>query len=799
MGVSIKIPYKVREIFDVVFPQPLLDLEPRLLHSGVGPDVIYAEVGRGEILMGPSMNLRSRIDRSWVYHDRSKICFGDRCRDLGRILRAALIGNNIAIAITDRGGHVIEVAEDSIRARPVGVKEIMGSARYIDRSVVLIRERGLGRKISAIDQGFLYPVTSFCIERREGHSIVAFESSGYTRIYFGSEHGGYVIHDASGPPIGCSIGYRVATVGIRDRGSIYVGKNLYLEAPLRSVGVAWIPEDKILLLYDHKNGWLLESDLRSFKPIARLSTKPTYLGRLRDSHVLMINSDLIAIKGSLVVRPEIRLEGSRRVSVSSEGLVIDLGGRLAIRSIDGREVLSLTKDPEVLCSGYLDKVVCIKRNMVGIVELGETEISIEGRVNSTAGIVISGGEKISSISIGGDVDVLNIARGDRDIEVSIAPRILGRAARSYVELEDIVSRHRAEIEIKLEPPTIDIESSRLRVTRTGLHVNCNSPGYVDAVLRIRGKEVHNLYRYIARVVSRNRVIGSSSFNIDLGRGGEEKVSLKICLQEQPIEGDAWLEITAIRGDLDGGAFYRAPLAIENIEIDIKVSLNHLGDKSELLVEMVEIDDPSGLSGFDREARVSVRCANTSFEKAGGDGETIRISIGGCEAPARVAVDIEAGGFRWAVSREILLQGLSRCVEEHNKIAGLVESMCSEGGFYAHLSPLSHEDLSPIEEARILNLPGKGTQILVVARRRVTYSIAIPGKGFIAKQGSLSPGTNVVDLGISAELEPLRLSIFDGAVYREYLLAPESVGDMVANAVRTSYKLLELMGRLEQWI
>lgn len=796
MSVSIKIPYRVREVFNVAFPQPLLDLGPRLSHSGVGPDVVYVEVARGEILMGPSINLRSLIDRSWVYHNGSKICFGDKCRDLGRILRAALIGSDMAIAITDKGGHVIEIVEDDIRARHIGIKDILGSVRYIDRSVVLVREGGLRRKISAIDQGFLYPVTSFCIERREGHSIVAFESGGYTRIYFGSEHGGYVIHDAGGLPIECSIGYRVATVGIRDRGSIYVGKNLYLEAPLRSVGVAWIPEDKILLLYDHKNGWLLESDLRSFKPIARLPTKPTYLGRLGDSHVLMMNNDLVVVKGSLMIRPEIRLEGSRRISVSSEGLVIDLGGRLSIRSIDGREALSINKDPEALCSGYLDKVVCIRRNMVGIVELGGAEISIEGRVNGTAGIVISGDEKISSVSIGGDVDVLNIARGDREIEVSIAPRMLGKAARSYVELEDIVSKHRAEIEIKLEPPTIDIENSVLRVARTGLHIDCNSPGYADVVLRIRGKEIHNLYRYVARVVSRDRVIGSSWFNIDLGGGGEEKTSLRICLQEQPMEGDTWLEIVAVRGDLSGDAFYRAPLAVEGVDIDIRVSLNHVGDRSELLVE---IEGLGGIAGLRKEARVSVRCANTFFEEVGGDEGIIRISIGGCEAPARAVVNVEAGGFRWAVSREIVLRGLSRCVEEYSSIAGLLGALCSEGGFYVHLSPPSHEDLSPVEETRILNLPGRGTQILITARRRAAYSISILGRGFTAKQGSLYPGINIVDLGIPAELEPLRLSIFDGAVHREYLLAPESVEGMVANAVRTSYKLLELMGRLEPWI
>lgn len=786
MELTIKIPYRVRDMFKIDLPEPLLDLEPRFYQSRVGPDVIYAEVESGEILMRPSIGLKSRIDRSWVYHDGSKICFDTTCKDLGRIFKAALISNNMAIVVGDGRSSIVELSEDGVRVRPVNVKEILESVHFIDKPIILIKEKGLRRRVSLVDQGFLYTVTSYCIERREGHAVVAFEADGYTRIYFGSEHGGYLIHDTSGSPAACSIGYRVATVWIRDRGSIYVGRNLYLEAPSRSVGIAWIPEDRVLLLYDHRNGWLLESDLRSFKPIARLSSRPLYLGRLGDTHVMMVDDGLVAVRGSLVFKPEIHLGGYRNVSVSSEGLVIDLGDRLVIRSLDGRDVWSIEKDREAICGGYGDKIVCIRGSMVGVVEPSEGSVVIRRSAGRVPGIVISSDGKISNISVGGDVDVIGIAGRNGDSEVVIAPKILGKTVRSYVELEDILSKHRAEIEVGVEPPTISIEHAVLVVSRTGLHVGCSSPGYAEAVIRFGGDGLHDLYRYVARVTSRGRVLGSAPFHV--GSSGE-RIELKMCIEEASIDGEAWLEIAATRGDLDGEAFYRAPLEVVVLDLRVDVSLNHYSDKSELLA-MVK-----GPSGAVENMRVSVKCMNTSFERVEKEGGAVSITVGGCEAPARITVTVEDRGFIWIISREIPLQDLEWCVKRYSEMVGLSSIMCSQGGFYRHVPPLTYRDLSPVREARILNVPGRGTQVLISTDRHIAYSIAILGEGYVVRQGYLSPGASLIDLGLAAELKPLRLSIFGGDAYREYLLEPEDLAEMLVTALRTSYKLSELLGEL----
>lgn len=793
MKLSMKIPYRVKDVLNIEFPEPLLGLKPRFLQSRVGPDVIYAEVEIGEILVRPSITPKGHNNGPWVYHDGSRICFNAECKDLNKILKAAPLNNSVTIVIGEEKSYAAELAEDSVRIRPIDVKEILGSTRYVDRSVVLIRKRGFRKKIMVADQGFLYTTTSFCMERREGHSLVAFEAGGYTRIYFGAEHGGYVIHDTSGSPTTCSIGYRVATIGIRDRGSVYIGKNLYIEAPSRSVGIAWIPEDRVLISYDQKGGWLLESDLKSFKPIARLPNKPVYLGRLDDSHILMINGGLVVIKDSLMIKPEIYLESSKSLkslSVSSRGLVIDSGDRVAIRSIDGREMWSVEKDPDTMCNGYGDKIVCIRKNMVGIIEPSEGEVVIERIIKDIPRIIINSEGKISSVSVSGDADIINIARVDGDIEISIAPRVLGKPSLSYIELEDIIAKHRAEVELRAEPPAISIESARLVMARTGLHIECGSPGYAEVVLRLGGNRLHNLYKYVARITSRGKVIGISSFHpAGLSSNNEEMVRLRICLKEAPTDGDTWLEIAATRGDLDGEAFHKTPLRIEVIEPIINITLDHYGDKSEAVVE---VKSPRGVID---NIYVSVRCANTSFEKADRGGGVVGITIGGCEVPAKIVTVVEDQGFRWASSREIQVQDLVQCIGRYSEIAGLAGIMCSRGGFYKHASPLTHRDLSPVRETRILNMPGKGTQVLIVADRYAAYSITTLGGGYVVRQGLISPGINILDLGIDAELEPLRLSVFDGTAYREYLLKPQNISEIVMVAVKTSYKLLQLLGGL----
>ncbi|PWV37026.1 MAG: hypothetical protein DJ555_04225 [Desulfurococcaceae archaeon] len=794
VSLSIKIPYRVEDLLTIELPEPLLSLKPRLIQSRISPDTVYVETEIGDVLVRPLIGLKSNINRPWVYHDVSKVCFNNMCKDLGKIFKAASLSDNTIIVIGEGKSYLAELSEDSIRTRPVNVKEILGSVRYVDRSVVLIREKGFRKRVLATDHGFLYAVTSFCMEKREGYAVVAFETGGYTRIYFGAEHGGYVIYDTNSPPVACTMGYRVATIALRNRGSVYIGKGLYLETPLRSVGIAWIPEDRVLILYDQKGGWLLESDLRSLKPIARLPGRPTYLGRLRDSdsHVLMVNGELIVIKGSLIIKPEIRLDGYRYVSTNNNGLVIDSGENLTIRSVEGKEIWSVKKDPDTLCGGYGDKIVCIKKNMISVIEPSEGEVVIEKRVGEIPGVIISGCGKIPGVSVSGDVDVINITRVDGNIEITMAPRVLGKTSRSYIELGDIITKHGIEVEIVAEPPKVTIEHARIVVSRTGLHMECGSPGYAEVVLKLSRNRFHDLYRYVARVISRGRIIGLATFHPGSNNRGEEKTELRICLEEAPIEGDAWLEITAIKSDLKGfggEAFYRAPLAVEIKEPVVTISLEHYSDKSEMTVK---IDRSREVVG---NIYVNIKCTNMSFEKTERGKGLVRITIGGCEVPARIVTVIEDQGFKWITSREIHIHELAQCVEEYAEIAGLIDMMCTKGGFYKHIPPISHKDLSPIKEAKVINLPGRGSQILIIAERNASYMVTALRTGYVVGQGRLSPGINMVNLGLTALLEPLKLSIFSGAAYREYLLEPENILEMISTALRTSYKLLEIMGGL----
>jgi len=784
----LRLGYRVEETRSIDVPDPLAGYGIELKVSRVNPDVVYVEprVRGVEILSRPFIALRTGSQKPWVYRIYSgshMICLGSTCYDTEDLSQIAPLSERSLVAVSkNRKGYLLEVGEGGINSRRVDIGGIMGYAPFIDRVILLLSARGLKRKILALDQGFTYSVSGFCIEREEGHSLIVFGSDGYSRVYFGADYGGYSFYDVKGYPSSCRVGYRVASVRIDGRGSLYIGKGLYLEAPLSSRAVAWIPEERELLLYDEKSGWLMESDLRSFKPIARIPPHPIYIGYTRDAHIISTSGSILAIKGSLVVRPEIPQGSVRAISACYRGVVVDLGDRVMITSIDGRIYGELRKRATTTCWGFLDKLLCTSTHSIGLVDPeGEDEVVIE-ELEREPGILVKGPKDLLNISVEGDVDVISMDR-DRDRHVVRAlPKVLRREESLKILLADIIGEYSAEAKLKTPLPEVDLLRVEAAIARGGIYRKCGTPGYARVSLALRGREdIHSLYTYIARIRSGGRVVGEESFRY---RGGEETIDLEICVDTQ--HEDLELEVVGLRGQ-GHDPFYRARIRGACLELHPEVRAVHEEDFSEVFLKIFAGD---GL-GFER-LTLRILCGNTVIERGVENMGELRLRIVGCEAPARASIYVEARGFTWIFSRGVGLEELEGCLKRYADYSPLAPVRCSQGGFYRYVDGSSYEDRSPLKSMRVSY--SSGCLLAIDVERSASYAITSVGGGLgLYRSGILKPGLNIVDCGKQAFGAPLRVCIYDGAAYREYLVKPPSIEDLIRIAYTTSYKLYNILG------
>jgi hypothetical protein len=777
--------YRVEEIKRVDMPKPLARYDIMLRPSRINPEVMSIEAKGIDVVMRPLIGLKASSAKPWIYYielEKPRLCIESQCYGMENRFKIAPLSEKSFIALSGKRGYLVEVLEEKLSLRDIDVGEIIGYTPFIDRTVLILSIRGLRRKTLAVDQGYTYNIGSYCIERAEGHSLVTYESDGYVRIYFGPDYGGYSFYDVRGSPETCNIGYRVASVRIGRKGSIYIGKGLYLETPLSSKAIAWIPEEKELLLYDERSRWLIESDLKNFKPIARLPEKPIYIGRTRDSHVLMLSGSILAIKESLLIRPEIPHQGFKALSAGYWGLVIDAGDKISIVSIEGRIYRELGKRGDATCWGFMDKLLCISGRFIGVVDPErDEEISIE-ELRSELGIYVKGSKGLIDIDLEGPIEILDRAR-DGDIYIArIAPKTLERIIGVKIRLTDPLGEFTVGTDIHIPLPEIEIESAEMATTSTGIHRACSTPGYARATFHMRGKiGLHDLYRYIARIRSRGRVIGETPFNY---RGGSDPIELQICL-DTAVE-EAELEIAGIK-DSDGNAFYSSSIRGRSIDVSPELEIVHGEGFSEI---RLRIEAPKDLR-IER-AVLKLSCSNTSIEKSVEEKRELAMRVSGCETPARVSINIEAEGFMWSFLREIYLRDLEACLNRYVEQGILARIECSEGGFYKHIDYSPYEDRSPI---RSIGISYARSCILSLDATRDASYIVVGMKGGIYRAGTIKLGSNRIELVGCGIDTPLRLCIYDGTVYREYMLLPPSLEDLIRQAYITSYKLLNILGRM----
>ncbi|MEM4970016.1 MAG: hypothetical protein QXE01_02050 [Sulfolobales archaeon] len=778
--------YKVEEVRRIEVPQLLASYGLTLKPSRINLEAIFVEVQSNiDIIVRPSIGIKTSSIKPWIFYvesDVPRLCIDSACYNLENRLKIAPLSENTFIASSGKKGYLIEVLGEGLSVRNIDVGGIIGYAPFTDRIVLLISSRGLRRKVMAVDQGYTYSIDSYCIERVEGHSLVAYESEGYTRIYFGVDYGGYSFYDIKGSPSICSIGHRVASIGINGKGSIYIGRGLYLETPLNSKAIAWIPEKRELLLYDEKSGWLIESDLKSFKPIARLPEKPIYIGSTKDSHIVSVSGNILAIKDSILVRPDLHGRMIRAVSASHKGIVIDTGNNTLIASIDGRVLKELKKREDITCWGFTDKLLCISGYFIGIIDPDKEEEIIVGELEQEPGIYVKGSKAILDISLEGPIDILDSIRdGDRYI-AKIASKTLTGEVEVKMVLKNLLEDHVLNAKLHIPLPEIEVVEAEMITTPSGIFMKCNSPGYVKAIINMRGKEgFHELYKYVARVKTGEKVIGKKSF---IYIGNAEPIKLEICI-DAGVE-EAELEIVGFR-EVEGEAFYRSTVRGRSIDMIPKLEIIHREGFSRIYLKINTIGDLK----VDR-ATLRLSCLNTVFEKSVEGEDEIVMNIAGCEAPASISIIAEAGGFIWRFSRNITLKELEICLNKYMSQGTLDRVRCSEGGFYKYVDGISYEDRSPIRSMDIFY--GRGCTLILDTTKDASY-IVTSIVGGLYRYGSLKSGINRIDLDRCCVDMPLRLCIYDGASYREYLINPPPVEKLVKHAYVTSYKLYNILERI----
>jgi len=775
--------YKVEDARRIEIPQLLASYGLALKPSKINPEVVFEEVqGNINTIMRPSIGIKTGSTKPWIFHvvsDIPKLCIDSTCYNLENKSKIAPLSENTFIASSGKKGYLIEVLGERLSVRNIDVGSIIGYAPFTDRIVLLISSKGFRKRMAAIDQGYTYNISSYCLERVEGHSLIAYESDGYTRIYFGADFGGYSFYDIKGSPSLCSMGHRVASIEVSRKSSIYVGKGLYLETPLSSKAVAWIPERRELLLYDEKSRWLIESDLKSFKPIARLPEKPIYIGFTRDSHIVLASGNILAIKDSILIRPEIREHMVKDVSACYKGIVIDAGSKILVTSIDGKILKELKKREDTNCWGFQDKLLCISGYFIGVVDPDKEDEIFIGELEQEPGIYVKGSKAILDVSLIGPIEVQNHAKNGDIYIAKIMPKILINNIEVKIGVKDLLEDQVLDAKLNIPLPEIEVMKAEMITASSGIYTECDTPGYVKAIINVRGKGgFHDLYEYVARIKARGRVIGKKRFRY---RGNIASIELNICVDRGAEEAE--LEIVGFRG-LEGEAFYRSFIRGRSIDMIPELEIIHREGYSELHLKIGTI---GGLNV--ERATLRLSCLNTVFEKSVEGEDEIVLNISGCEIPARISVAAETGGFIWRFITDVILKELEECLNRHAGRGILDRVRCSEGGFYKYVDDISYEDRSPIWDFDIFY--GRGCTLFLKATKDASY-IVTSIMGGLYKYGYLRPGINRIDLDRCNVDVSLRLCIYDGAAYREYLISPPSVEELVRREYVTSYKLYNVL-------
>ncbi|MEM2392451.1 MAG: hypothetical protein QW732_04715 [Zestosphaera sp.] len=234
-----------------------------------------------------------------------------------------------------------------------------------EHGVAIVRD---AKNYKVITRDYVFVGETLASEARPGALVVAVHDGSSAHVILASYDDYVVYRDAyEEKPIKCSLGFKIGSCVFSDGRSIIIQESKTYEVGFPAEAVASTPRGPLL----RSGEWLLYVDEEELKPLVR--SGGSFAGFIHELPAFIEGKKLkILDSGALV--DYVSVAGN----ASAWNLVVDdLGDFLRVIDLRLKEVLRVPKDLGVDCWATIDGVLCCRGLWCGIIDSGETIVSIE--------------------------------------------------------------------------------------------------------------------------------------------------------------------------------------------------------------------------------------------------------------------------------------------------------------------------------------------------------------------------------------------------------------------------------------
>lgn len=317
---------------------------------------------------------------------------------------------------------------------------------HLEHGVAVTRDAGSYRVVT---RGEVFVGKTLVSEAKPGALIVAVHDGSDTHVVLAS-YDDYVVYRNAyeKEPVKCSLGFRIAACVFSDDRSLVIHGGDAYELGFPVEAVASTPRGPLL----RSGEWLLYADEEDLRPLVR--SGGDFAGFIHELPAFREGSKLkILDSGALV--DYVSVGGN----VTAWNLVVDdLRDFLRVIDLRRKELLRVPKDLGVACWATKDGVLCCRGLWCGLIDVGETVVSIESSFKDFHKLKISANT------------LLNVRYGEEKINCFSSCEVSDEEASVLREHEfDLILEHllsTTEVKVTSKPPQVRVlvESARLYVS-----------------------------------------------------------------------------------------------------------------------------------------------------------------------------------------------------------------------------------------------------------------------------------------------------------------------------------------------
>lgn len=572
---------------------------------------------------------------------------------------------------------------------------------HLERGVAAVRDVR-GYRVVTRDEVFVGK--TLVSEAKPGALIVAVHDGSNTHVVLASYNDYVTCRNAyKKEPIKCSLGFKIATCVFSDGRSLVIHGGKAYEVGFPVEAVASTPRGPLL----RSGEWLLYADEEDLRPLVRSGAD--FTGFIHELPVFREGSKLkILDSGALV--DYVSVEGN----ATAWNLVVDdLRGFLRVVDLRCKEVLRVPKDLGVACWATKDGVLCCRGLWCGLIDVGETAVSIE-----------SSFENFHKLKIDAST-LLNVRYEEKSIDCFSGCEVSDEKASALRKHEfDLILEHllgTAEVKVASKPPQVRVlvESARLYLSE-GTHV-CGGPAYLEMKIN--------------ELIKPERVKIYLS-NVELESRGE----LNVCLSSYNPELNIRVLDPVASDEISLGPLNYEVVRVRRPEVLVEVQ------NSESLTK-ISITAGPGTEVVEKKICCSFECRELS--------DVVR----DCCLPAWIEVRTKKNNFIFNHFFEVRhTPKILKCIQESFARKGEL-IICREGGFLTSYVSPDFPDVPPIHDVRIKILP---RNTIILFKSRVVGRALIIGDSEI-KALQLKPK----EASVSAPLSEEYLILVDAGKHWSY--------------------------------